>query len=82
MGSIAPWANNVGVDITHVAGLELVRAEDAAALLAAFTPARVRVLGVEGFRIEGADAVRPAMDAILDLSSLDDAAECAAKRNA
>jgi hypothetical protein len=75
VGSIAALADTAGVHVTHVAGLELIRAEDAPALLAAFTPARLRVLGVEGFRIEGSDGVRPAMDAILDLSGLDDAAK-------
>jgi hypothetical protein len=62
----------VGVSLRYVAGLELVSGVDAARLLTAFRDAGARVVGAEGFRVEGEGAVRPAMDAILDLSSVDD----------
>lgn len=75
MGSITRFAKTAGVPVEHVAGLQLVRTEDAGELLLALAAAGTRVLGAEGFRVEEGDTVRPATDAILDLSGVDDASE-------
>jgi hypothetical protein len=72
VGSVEALARRAGVRVRTVAGLELVNSLDAPALLEAFRNAGLRVLGAEGFRLDGPDAVRPAMDTILDLSSVED----------
>jgi hypothetical protein len=72
VGSVETLARRAGVRTRNVAGLELVSSGDVPALLRALRDAGVRVVGAEGFRLEGPAAVRPAMDAILDLSSIED----------
>lgn len=72
MGPIADAARVAGVPLRHVAGLQLVGSTDAIQLIHALRAAGLRIVGAEGFRLVGDDAVRPAMDAILDLSGLDD----------
>jgi hypothetical protein len=77
MGSIADTARTVGVPLRYAAGLELVRSTDAPRLIDALRAAGTRIVGAEGFRLERNDAVRPVMEAILDLSSIADPRESA-----
>lgn len=66
-------AANAEVDLHYVSGLPLVLGVDATPFVAACEAARVRILGIEGFRISDA-GLRPDMDMILDLSTVSDAA--------
>lgn len=75
MGSIGDLARTAGVRVQNVAGLQLINVADVPALLDVFGRSGVRVVGAEGFCIEGPDEVRPAMDAILDLSNVTDPTE-------
>lgn len=75
MGSLDDLAGRAGVRIQNVAGLQLINVADVPALLQVLGRSGVRVVGAEGFHVEGPDEVRPAMDAILDLSDVTDPAE-------
>jgi hypothetical protein len=67
-------ARNAGIAPERHGGLVLVPATEIGRLLQAFQSAGVRVLGAEGFEVTGSH-VTPDMNAILDLSDVDDAAE-------
>jgi hypothetical protein len=62
-----------GCDGRRLGGRLLVRVEDAVAFLDEAGREGVTVVGAEGFRIDG-EAIKPDMDAILDLSGIDDPA--------
>ncbi len=49
----------------------MIAAADAPALLDEFAKERVRVVGAEGFHIDG-EEVTPVVEAILDLSTIED----------
>jgi hypothetical protein len=69
MGLIAEIAISVGIGV-HVSGqAELVGSADLAKFLQGVRTRRLRVLGLEGFRIVGSSLV-PNMDAIADFSSI------------
>lgn len=74
MGSVIDLARSAGIEPERRGGLVLVPATEVGPLLRAFEKANVRVLGAEGFEISGPE-VAPDMDAILDLSDVEDAAE-------
>lgn len=74
MGPIDDLARDAGVATEHVGGLVLVPTDHVGRLLEAFKRAGIRVLGAEGFVVSGSEA-RPDMDAILDLSDVEDTAE-------
>lgn len=74
MGPVADLAREVGVATEHVGGLILVPSDQVDKLLETFERAEIRLLGVEGFAVSGPE-VRPDMDAILDLSDVEDTAE-------
>lgn len=78
MGSLDALADEAGVPIRHVGGLTLVRGADAPSLIAALASAGVRILGIEGFDIEGSE-VRPDMGLIADFSKVSDAAQSASE---
>ena len=71
MELILELADRAGVKVWSVGRLPLVAAIDARSLLVACLDAGVRVLGIEGFYIEG-EQVIPEMAAIADFSGLDD----------
>ena len=71
MGQVELLARRVAVPVRHLAGLQLVRAADAPLLLDEIEREGLRVIGAEGFHVDGRH-VTPVMDAILDLSSLQD----------
>lgn len=74
MGPVADLARQAGVATEHVGGLVLVPSDEVDKLLETFERAGMRLLGVEGFTVSGPE-VRPDMDAILDLSDVEDAAQ-------
>lgn len=74
MGSVEAVAAGAGVSLKRLGGTSLVRAEDAVAFLDEASREGVIVTGAEGFRIDG-EAITPNMDAILDLSGIEDAAQ-------
>jgi hypothetical protein len=67
-GFAAMVARRAGVALTTRGALTLVAAEDAARFLDACAAEGLRVLGFEGFRLDGQSVV-PVMDAIADFSS-------------
>lgn len=69
MGLTAALAKAAGLPLLYRGGMCLLSADDALALLDTSAGARVRVLGVEGFRVLG-NEVRPDMDAIADFSGV------------
>jgi hypothetical protein len=69
MGSIIrSVANDERVPIMYRSGLDLVSASDMPVILAALGRKGLRVLGIEGFALDGA-AIIPDMMAIADFSS-------------
>src|SRR5438046_1806116 len=73
MGSIEAVAAGAGVSLERLGSTSLVRVEDAGAFLDEAGREGVTIIGAEGFRIDG-EAITPDMDAILDLSGIDDPA--------
>jgi hypothetical protein len=73
-GLVERLAADADVLLRWHAGLPLVAARDADAFLDACDAEPVRVLGIEGFYLQG-DDVRPDMSRIADLSSVADPAE-------
>jgi hypothetical protein len=74
MGSVETVAAAAGITLERLGSTSLVRVEDAVAFLDEAGREGVTVIGVEGFRID-AGAITPDMDAILDLSGVDDPAQ-------
>lgn len=74
MGSVEAVAAGAGVSLERMGGTSLVRVEDAVAFLDEAAREGVTVIGAEGFRIDGG-AITPDIDAILDLSGIDDSAQ-------
>jgi len=73
MGSVEAVAAGAGVSLERLGSTRLVRVEDAVAFLDEAGREGVTIIGAEGFRIDG-EAITPDMDAILDLSGIDDPA--------
>lgn len=71
MGSVEALAESAGIALERRGGVALVRSADAAAFLDEADRHGAVVLGAEGFRLNGPDLV-PDLDAILDLSGMDD----------
>lgn len=71
MGSVEAVAAGAGVSLERRGGTGLVRVEDAHVFLDEAGREGVAVIGAEGFRVDG-EAITPDMDAILDLSGIDD----------
>lgn len=71
--TVQSLALQAGVPLRSVAGLSLMSQDGARTLLEVCASEGVRVLGLEGFTVDG-DEVRPAMGAIADLSAVEDAA--------
>jgi hypothetical protein len=69
-------AANAGVTIERRGALSLVSAAEAGAFVDACVRLGVRIIGAEGFRLDG-DYILPDMEAILDLSGVTDARESA-----
>lgn len=78
MGSLDEFARSAGIPVRRVGGLTLVQGTDAPSLIDALATASVRILGVEGFEVEGSE-VRPDMGLIADFSSLTDPARTASE---
>jgi hypothetical protein len=69
LGLTAEIGSSAGVVVHRVGQTELVAAADLACFLRAVRARNLRVLGLEGFRIDG-DSLVPDMDAIADFSSM------------
>lgn len=78
MGPVDAVAAAAGVLLERLGSTSLVRLEDAVAFLDEAGREGVTVVGAEGFRIDG-EAITPDMDAILDLSGIDDPAQSVAE---
>lgn len=74
MGSVGAVAQEVGIPIRNIGGLALIRGTDAPALIDALASEGLRILGIEGFELEGSE-VRPDMGLIADFSTLTDAGQ-------
>ncbi len=72
MGLVEQIAHRMRLPVTARGGLLLIAAEDAPAFLDGCARQRVRVLGIEGFHLEG-NSVTPVMNALADFSTLDTA---------
>lgn len=71
MESVDAVAAGAGVSLKQLGTISLVRVEDAVAFLDEAGREGVTIVGAEGFRIDG-EAITPDIDAILDLSGIDD----------
>ncbi len=69
MGLTVALGRQAGIEIWQVGGLRLVSFADAQIFLDACLAARVLVLGLEGFTVDGGQA-QPNMNAIADFSQL------------
>jgi hypothetical protein len=78
MGSVDELARNAGIPIRFVGGLTLVQGTNASAFVDALAAAGVRILGVEGFEVEGSE-VRPDMGLIADFSEVIDPGQSASE---
>jgi hypothetical protein len=73
VGLTAELADAVGIPVRRSGSLELIRAAEAGRLLDECAKERIRILGLEGFRLAG-DETRPDMSVIADLSDVEDPA--------
>ena len=76
MGSLDAFARDAGIPVRHAGGLMLIRHSDALSLVDALAAAGVRILGLEGFDVEGS-YVRSDMGLIADFSDVVEPSESA-----